>query len=389
MRKQRLFFGIILLLIYLLSGCAVERAAPTQTVIPAPGATVTLISPSQALTPIQSTAPQKIPLSWADLNLSGKLVFIRAVRTEQHPLFSIQQLDLQSGELTTRFQAPAGASIFSLAISPDRAQVILAYSEPAGTDPTWLVPLQSLYRLPAEAGGSPQMLFDSPTPDDQYLNPELSPDGKTLYFSHVNSKTVTSQQPFPTYELFRMAYPDGKPEKIADQAFWPRLSKDGTRLAYISSDIHSGKNKLYLADPDGKNARVVMMSGPVVPEVLDAPNFSPDGGSILFSASTPVSSGASPTGAEVPGWLDVALGVTVASAHDIASEWWSVPIDGGKLTQLTYLGYTGLFASNAPDGKMIAVYSANGLFIMKPDASAFTGVIQNLGGILGTVSWLP
>ena len=172
-----------------------------------------------------------------------------------------------------------------------------------------------------------------------------------------------------------MAYPDGKPEKIADQAFWPRLSKDGSRLAYITSDIHSGKNKLVLADPDGKNAQVVMMSGPLVPEILDAPNFAPDGQSD-FVQRDPLGRGGSTR------LVGHGSGGQGRHAHEQSSEWWSVPLAGGKVDPADLPRLHGpVCQQRAGWDRYIAVYSANGLFIMKPDASAFFGLIQNLGGI--------
>src|ERR1051326_7033521 len=29
-----------------------------------------------------------------------------------------------------------------------------------------------------------------------------------------------------SYEIYRMSYPNGKPEKVAEKAFWPRISSD-------------------------------------------------------------------------------------------------------------------------------------------------------------------
>ena len=72
---------------------------------------------------------------------------------------------------------------------------------------------------------------------------------------------------------------------------------------YISSDIQTGKNKIIVADPDGKNAHPVPMSGAVVPDIIDAPIFSPDGQTILFSAPIPVKAAA-------PTWLERLLGIT-------------------------------------------------------------------------------
>ena len=179
-----------------------------------------------------------------------------------------------------------------------------------------------------------------------------------------------------------MAFPAGTPEKIADHAFWPRISKDGKQLVYITSDVVTGKNKIWIADPDGKNGHEVQMSGEAVPDIIDAPVISADGQTIMFSA--PIQSQS-----QKPNWLERALGITVVDAHSVPSEWWSVPTSGGTATQLTNLRFAGLFASISPDNEHIASYSTNGLFVMTPSMGGITMILPDLGGIYGTVTWLP
>jgi Tol biopolymer transport system component len=332
--------------------------------------------PSANISPIPTN---KIPVTWSVLNLTGKLVFLNAAQKDTNPILSVQELDLGSGELTTIFQGADLSWIYSLAVSPDGRQLILCYTAPPGDG---LQQTQTLYQMPMDGSAQLKELIPASDPEDQFLQPEWSPDGKFLYFSHVNYKTVSKTQHFPTFDIFRIAFPSGNSEKIADQAFWPRLSRDGAHLVYISSDISTGKNQVILADPDGKNAQVVPMSGAVVPDIIDAPVFSPDGKTILFSAP-------SPPRASLPIGLDRLFGVTIVNAHSVPSEWWSVPVGGGPANQLTNLQFAGLFASLAPDEQHFASYSASGLFVMNPDASGVTMIIDDLGGIYGTVSWLP
>ncbi|HKY53654.1 MAG TPA: hypothetical protein VJM08_05070, partial [Anaerolineales bacterium] len=113
----------------------------------------------------------------------------------------------------------------------------------------------------------------------------------------------------------------------------------------------------------------------------DAPIFSPDGGSILFSAPPPPQ-------AYQPNWLDKLMGVQVAKAHAIPSDWWSVPVAGGELTRLTQIQTINLFASMSPDQGHIASVSGEGLFVMDWDGSNITQLLFN-PGVSGTVSWIP
>jgi Tol biopolymer transport system component len=178
-----------------------------------------------------------------------------------------------------------------------------------------------------------------------------------------------------------MAYPDGQPEKILGQAFWPRISPDSSKLVYITLDPSSGTDQLFLANADGSNPQAVMFSDASVPAILDAPIFSPDGQSILFSAP-------SPPQAYQPNWLDRLMGVQIAKAHNVPSDWWSVPILGGAPVRLTHIQTIKLFASISPDGKHLASLSGDGIFVMDLDGSNLIRILFD-PGVSSTVSWIP
>jgi Tol biopolymer transport system component len=225
-------------------------------------------------------------------------------------------------------------------------------------------------------------LFEAGDPADQYFQPEWAPDGKTLYFAHVNYQKLPKDQRYPTYHLYRMAYPDGQPERVAEDGSWPRVSADGSRLAYVTTDPASGWNTLILADPDGKNAKPVVFSGGPNQGIVDAPLFLSDGKFLLFSA--PAAAAYQP-----PSWLETLLGVEVVQAHTVPSEWWRVPLEGGTPVQITHLQASGLYACLSPDGRIVASFSGSGIFVMQTDGTALTMIYNELGGIYGTVSWIP
>ena len=147
-------------------------------------------------------------------------------------------------------------------------------------------------------------------------------------------------------------------------------------------DPVSGKNKLFIANADGSNAQEVVRSGPWTPDIIDAPIFSPDGQSILFSTI-------SQTQSYKPKWFEKLMGIQVVEAHTVPSDWWSVPLTGGTVTQITHVQAAGLFASISPDKKYIVSYSGNGLFVMNPDGTNLTSIIPDMGGTIGTVDWIP
>jgi hypothetical protein len=377
---------ILALIVCLLSACSVDlpqpQASPTQA--PARQTTAPALTPPSAATAL-ALPKTSVPVTWGALKLQGKLVFLNAVQKENNSVLAIKQLDLASGDLYTLFQGPEMAWIYSMAVAPDASRLVMSYTPPYAKG---VQPIQMLYQMPLDGSAQPQALFPIADPADQYLQPEWSPDGKYLYYTHVNYRATPKDQHYPNVEVFRILFPDGKPEKIADKAFWARFSRDGKRLAYIYSDTDTGKNKLFVADPDGKNAVEVAMSGAVVPDIIDAPIFSGDGQTIYFSAPSPQTATV-PWAATVPLWWERLLGITVAEAHNVPSEWWSVPTAGGEVRQLTHLGQTGLFASLAPDAQHIASYSSNILLVLNPDLSGATQIFNEVGGAYGTVNWIP
>jgi Tol biopolymer transport system component len=153
-------------------------------------------------------------------------------------------------------------------------------------------------------------------------------------------------------------------------------------LVYTAKDPFSGEYQIKIADANGENAREVAMSGAYVPEDRDAPIFSPDEDSILFSGNVPGES-------YRPNWFDKFTGVFIAKANGEVSDWWSVPVTGGELTRLTNIRHRGLYASVSPDRSHIAIFSKDNIFVMKPDGSELTVIISDLRGFTGTISWIP
>ncbi len=371
MMKFRFFF-LLIVFVFVSTGCSIKIDQDP------------IATPASQNTPVFQeviSTPQSIPVTWGDLHLNGKLVYIGSAQNPDSSFnASIHALDLKTGEITTIFHGPDNSWIYYLTVSPQGKQLVMSYSPPSGPLPS---ADPALYILPMDGSGPPQLLFTPQTTDLQYFQPEWSPDGKYIYFSYINRDMPTPEgQLYPDYQIYRIAYPDGQLEKIADEAFWPRVSADSTRLVYVSIDQTDATNKLIVANVDGTDPRQLEMSGKWIPSYIDAPIFSPDGQSILFSALSlsPVSSST---------WLENLLGVTIASAHNLPSDWWSVSISGGTPVQLTHIRTTNLYASISPDKKYIASYSGNGLFLMNSDGTGANMLINGLGGIASTVTWMP
>jgi WD40-like Beta Propeller Repeat len=369
--KARFFRGYIFFVLIVCS-CSIEVNQTAEST-PSPSIETTRAASSTSLLP--ST---HVTITWTDLNLAGKLIYLSSSMENNHLIASIQMLDLVTGEIYTIFSAPPGAWIYYATISPDAKQLVLSYAPPSQPGST---SNRALYILPLDASPSPQPLFAPLSPHDHYVQAEWSPDGKYIYYAHYNDNDKPDAQLNPPYDMFRMSYLDGQTVKIADHAFWPRVSSDSTKLVFVSLDPVSGRNGLCVANVDGTDPQNINLSGPEGPEIIDAPIFSPDRQSLLFSAPHH-------TQGYNPNWFEIMMGIEIANAHSVPSDWWSVPINGGVPTQLTNIQTINLFASLSPDNKHIASVSGEGLFVMNLDGSNLTRLISD-SGVHDTVSWIP
>ena len=331
-------------------------------------------TPASAVPPPGSTAPAvtQLPITWADLHLKGRLIYTAAVLLNNESHNDVQSLDLVTGKATTLFFQTANKGwVDSAAMSPDGQQLVISYVPATGT-------AESLYILPAGGSQPPKLLFTPEDMMDQYAQVVWSPDGKYLYFAYVKYKTGGPPA------IWRVAYPGGNPERVVDNAYWPRLSPDSTRLAYVSPDPKNGNNRLYVAAADGTQAQEIPVQGPYMSNTIDVPMFAPDGRSILFSSPDP------PQSSMFRG-LDAVLagGFTHALDGTIPSDWWSIPMTGGVPKQLTHIAALSLYGSYAPDNQHIASSSTSGIFVMNPDGTAVTVVVPDIGNVPGTVNWMP
>lgn len=363
--NNRFFLAAGAILVASLTACSGTGSALPPTSIP-------LFNPqgAPAQTRVAPTAviPARAP---ADTGLSGKLVYVQGKA-------GIAVLDLKTGNLSYLFQPPKDGLVSAASLSPDGKWIVMSYSPPPDPNKPQLG-YTRLFIMPADGSSDPQPLLK---PADEtgllYTLPTWSADGKSIIFGYFSPKDATDKA--TGFSLQRIVYPDGHPEKLVDNAFQPRLSPDGAHMVYVGqTDPTTPINELYISAADGSNP-VKLLPNDAQLWTIDAPVFSRDGKTIIFSGVT--------NQPKVSlNWLDALLGLRVASAHNIPSDLWSIPAAGGTPTQLTHVGDTGIFPDTSPDDKHIAYLSFNGLFVMDPDGQNLVQ-ISILGGA-GTLQWVP
>jgi Tol biopolymer transport system component len=318
----------------------------------------------------QETTPgaRATPPSLAALGLRGRLLFIQ-FQVEGNRLVEI---DLANGQARTIFQAPENAWLASAALSPDGRQIVLAYGPP--TSDNRQVGYTGLYLIPYEKSGKPEPLLEVRAPMESYAQPCWSPDGNYIYYAHLIPGEAGDQDFGFRIERSREG---GEPEIVVEQAYWPQISPDGAQLAYLTFDPAGENNELYIAGSDGRNPRPVLPPGAF--PAVDAHLFSPDGTKIYFSA-------VNEQPAQPLSWLDRLLGVEIARAHTLPSDWYTVPVAGGPTERITHLKATGLSGALSPDGNRLAFISDKGLLVVNVDGQDLLRLVQTIG--VGTVEWI-
>ena len=319
---------------------------------------------------VETPTPYSIQITPPGLALTGSLIF-----TDYE--LGIARLDLAHNRITPIFQPPEYGTVMDAALSPDRTQIVMAYSPPPAPGQGAYVAAQ-LYILPLDSSALPTLLLGSSDPSEIFYAPAWSPDGKSIYYGHVLPGNDATGQPEDRFE--RMDYPGGQAQIVLRNVANPSFSADGKKLVYVEVDPTSLSTALFIADADGANARQLV--GPDVFFAEDAAIFTPDGQSIIFSATDPPGSVASS-----PSWFERLTGGRVAEAHSLPSDLWEISVNGGAIRRLTHLSTFGINPTFSPDGRQIAFTTFGGFYVMNPDGSGLEPIY--LQGSAGRLIWIP
>ena len=367
------WLAILLMISIFLSACSVEVSDQLAATL---AATDVSESPTTegnnqghaSPTPEANKPAVEGELHWQELALEGMLYYV-GFKADRPNLLT---LDLSDGEENTVFVPPENAWLSEVAASPDGSQLLLAYGPPPEAGQVQFG-FTDLYVMPADGSAEPQPLLTRADPSETYFNISW-PVEDWVYYAHFTP--LADDDGIITYlsQVERLQVASGQVEDLAIGAAWPRVSRDGTLLAYVTDE-----NEFILAAADGTDPKRLL--DPALFEAVDAPLFSPDNSLICFSAVEPSTALSS-------GFWDRLLGVKVASAHSVPSDWYCRPLDGSEAPeQVTHLNAIGLYGDFDPTGQNWAFVSSDGVNMMKADGSE----LRRLKDIptTGSVDWVP
>ncbi|MEM7114865.1 MAG: hypothetical protein AAF614_20685 [Chloroflexota bacterium] len=296
----------------------------------------------------------------------GGLLFMQTTPGQQ----SLVRYDLETEAIETLFATENNAWLSYADSAPDGSQFVLSYS-PSPPDGGVQFGFTQLYLL-VNGENEPRLLIEPTKPDDIYFYPNWANNGRFITYSHVvqgeNGRDFTTT--LERYEL-----DTGEITILAENGIWARLSPDSRKIAYVFVEPNSLIRRLVVADANGGNELVVVDENDFVD--IDAPFFTPDNEWLYFSAVEH---------AQTSFWEQL-MGVPVASAHNVPSDWWRVPISGGELERITSISETGIAGTVLPNKQEIAFVSQTGLFTMGLDGSDLEKQLETMAG--GFAVWIP
>jgi Tol biopolymer transport system component len=217
---------------------------------------------------------------------------------------------------------------------PDGRSLLLTVRDDRGR---WL-----LYRLDARTGATTRVSLGPGlgTPGFAFQPPVLSPNGRTVYYLRVNEPATgekNATQSLLTYDLAtgqqRELY------RATTHLLVPALSRDGKRLAFVTSEQHSA---LVVMPATGGTPREIFRAQNGASGVTaNSLAWTPDGRFIVFVRESPETArGAAGTSPRAPGQL------------------WRISPDGGMPERLASEAVEGLsFPDVSPDGRHVAFSS--------------------------------
>lgn len=346
---------LFLVLTLLLSGCAQNTTSVPGN---ADGGTAV------GTLPAVSTSTPNTP--------TDQLLAIQLDKWEQ----DLVQIGLATGTKQIIFHTPENGWLASFDFwqrDGEGGKFVLAYAPPP-PEGEINFGFTGLYLMSADGSALTPLLAPG-VEEELFFDPAWSADGESIYYAHIEPLEVETYTFMTTLERLHVA--TGQMDVIAEGGIWPRMSPDGTMLAYVQVEPKTQRNALVISDPDGAN--VSMLVGAEQFTAVDAPVFSPDGQMLYFSAAENQTSRS---------WWEILTGVQVAAAHNLPSDWYRVPAAGGEPERLTEMNVAGLYGRFAPDHTpYFAFASQEGIYQMSGDGEDLQKLQE--GTFTASLAWIP
>jgi dipeptidyl aminopeptidase/acylaminoacyl peptidase len=288
--------------------------------------------------------------------------------------------DMQTGVETVIKRAPVDHYYTYPRWSPDGRQFAYALDQPYTGQPTqqW----GSDIILAASDGNGERTVLKRPASGFKIEGLAWVPDGSAMLAGIVETTIRDGRFISQEFRIERVELASGARTPLVPAATYPAVSPDGARIAYTSYGEGDTPGGLWIARPDGADARLIV---PTTGKFATAyyPRYSPDGRTIAFSATT-LGSGQAPQGGE-PAAQRWPWQPKTAAAHGLPMDVWTVSADGGEPSRLTSFLEDEPYPAWSPDGSTLAIVATGGLYTVP--ATGGEPKKLGLGGTLVQIDW--
>jgi Tol biopolymer transport system component len=265
------------------------------------------------------------------------------------------------------------------AFSPDGTQIAYVYHiAPTGNE--WGGAELHLMKVD---GSDDRVLVPSKDKGERAENPSWAPDGQSMYFAHDipiidDSNKYTGDK----LTVVRVDVATGQRTVVVPQnGILPAASKSG-QLVWVDYDPTTSNFQMMVGGADGSNPKAIL-SQKDFQSVL-WPVVSPDGKTIAFSGSGRTNSTVATLGSSIGALLNPLL-PSIAEAHGLPWDPWTIGTDGAALKKLVSIGSDEQAMAWSPDGTEIAMANLSSTFLMRADGSGFNRIFTH--GDPGGLSW--